>query len=311
MKTPHSQIRLLLAAVMILAGSAASGRQESASLAKSPSATVKRLEFEVASVRPDKSDAEPAMNVSPVLGDTPAPPGGLYLARNIKLIQFIAFAYSLTQIQLRSVEQQAPWTTDARYDIEARGEGNPTKAQYRQMMQSLLADRFKLAVHYETRKVPVFVLVLAKPGKFGPQMRLHRADDPACAKPESSAPFQADAEGFPASCGGPFGMTPSVPGRMKSGGRGVSMARFAAIETGVGAVDRPMVDQTGITGTVDFYLEWKKVAENSGYGARLEADEAAPTFEEALREQMGIKMLSRKLPSELFFIDHIERPSPD
>ena len=68
-----------------------------------------------------------------------------------------------------------PWTTEDRFDIEARAPGNPTKADYRLMMQSLLADRFKLTVHYETRVVPLFELVLAKPGKFGPQLRLHRA----------------------------------------------------------------------------------------------------------------------------------------
>ena len=134
----------------------------------------KGLEFEVASVRKNKSEDEASMNISPVLGDGPVPPGNLYLAKNIKLIQFIAFAYSLTQIQLRSLELHVPWTTEDRFDIEARAPGNPTKADYRLMMQSLLADRFKLAVHYETRVVPLFVLVLAKPGKFGPQLRLHR-----------------------------------------------------------------------------------------------------------------------------------------
>ncbi len=146
------------------------------------------------------------MNISPLLGDGPVPPGNLYLAKNIKLIQFIAFAYSLTQIQLRSLELRVPWTTEDRFDIEARAPGNPTKADYRLMMQSLLADRFKLAVHYETRVVPLYVLVLAKPGKFGPQLRLHRADDPICAKAAALAgPPEADAEGYPEACGGPLG----------------------------------------------------------------------------------------------------------
>jgi uncharacterized protein (TIGR03435 family) len=71
-----------------------------------------------------------------------------------------------------------PWTTEDRFDIEARAQGNPKKADYRLMMQSLLADRFQLKVHYETRVVPLYVLVLAKPGKFGPRLRLHQADDP-------------------------------------------------------------------------------------------------------------------------------------
>jgi uncharacterized protein (TIGR03435 family) len=279
-------------------------------VAQPPAAKAARLEFEVASVRKNKSDDEASMNISPVLGDGPVPPGNLYLAKNIKLIQFIAFAYSLTQIQLRSLELHVPWTTEDRFDIEARAQGNPTKADYRLMMQSLLADRFKLAVHYETRVVPLFVLVLAKPGKFGPQLRLHRPDDPVCAKTAAPTyPPEPDAEGYPEICGGPFRMSPSKPGRMKSGGRDVSMARFTAILTGVGVVDRPMVDRTGINGTVDYSLEWRKVADQVARGAPLELDEDAPTFTDALKEQLGIKMLSKKGPSELFFVDHIEKPS--
>ncbi len=240
----------------------------------------------------------------------PFPPGNLYLAKNIKLIQFIAFAYSLTQIQLRSLELHVPWTTEDRFDIEARAPGNPTRADYRLMMQSLLADRFKLTVHYETRVVPLYVLVLAKPGKLGPQLRLHRADDPVCLKPAAlQNQIEVDADGYPEVCGGPYRLRPSKPGRMKDGGRDVSMARFAAIMTGVGVVERPMVDKTGIQGTVDYSLEWRKVVDQVARGSPLELDEDAPTFADALKEQLGIKMLPQKGPSELFIVDHIEKPS--
>jgi uncharacterized protein (TIGR03435 family) len=282
----------------------------SPTVAQPPAAKAERLEFEVASVRKNKSDDEASMNISPVLGNGPVPPGNLYLAKNIKLIQFIAFAYSLTQIQLRSLELHVPWTTEDRFDIEARAPGNPTKADYRLMMQSLLADRFKLAVHYETRVVPLFVLVLTKPGKFGPQLRLHRPDDPVCAKSATPTyPPEPDVEGYPETCGGPFSMRPSKPSRMKSGGRDVSMARFTAILTGVGVVDRPMVDKTGIQGTVDYTLEWRKVADQVARGAPLELDEDAPAFADALKEQLGVRMLSKKGLSELFFVDHVEKPS--
>jgi uncharacterized protein (TIGR03435 family) len=282
----------------------------SQSIAQAPVTTGKKLEFEVASVRRNESEDEASMNISPLLGDGPVPPGNLYLAKNIKLIQFIAFAYSLTQIQLRSLELHVPWTTEDRFDIEARAQGNPTKTDYRLMMQSLLADRFKLTVHYETRVVPLYVLVLAKPGKFGPTLRPHRADDPVCAKPEASQnPNEVDVEGYPEVCGGPYGMRPSKPGRMKSGGRDVSMARFTAIMTGVGVADRPMVDKTGIQGTVDYYLEWRKVPDQMPRGAPIELDEDAPAFADALKEQLGIKMLSQKGQSEIFIVDHIERLS--
>lgn len=270
------------------------------------------LAFEVASVRQNRSDDKPYMNVSPVLGDSPVSTGGVYSARNIPLIQFISFAYNLTQIQLESVVAQVPRTAEDRFDIEARAAGDPNKAEYRLMMQSLLADRFKLVVHREIREVPIYALVLAKPGKLGSQIRLHKPDDPVCtASPEPAlhGPIEVDAEGFPLACGGPMGMKASAPGRMKNGGRDVAMARFAAIITGVGEVDRPIVDRTGIKGTVDFTLEWGKTYRGNGLTPDIQPDPDAPTFQEALEEQLGIKIVPQKGPQELFFIDHLERPS--
>jgi uncharacterized protein (TIGR03435 family) len=289
---------------------------QSSTAAQLPSATKVKLEFEVASVRQNKTNDKASMNVDPTPGDNFVATGGLYSARNIVLAQYIAFAYKLTNKQLQSVVSQVPWSTEDRFDIEARAEGNPTKDQYRMMMRALLADRFKLSVHTETRQVPMYGLVLAKPGKLGPQLRMHRVDDPVCSTPpappaagSARSPIPVDGEGFPEFCGGPVGMKPSAPGRMKSGGRNVPMARFAAIETGVGVVDRPMVDQTELKGTVDYNLEWIQVAANVPFGAEFHPDESAPTFEEALRQQLGIKMVPQKGPIDFFIVDHIEHPA--
>jgi uncharacterized protein (TIGR03435 family) len=287
------------------------GRAQSPMATLSSSPTEKKLEFEVASVRQNKTNDKASMNVDPTPGDGMVPTGGLYSARNIVLVQYIAFAYKLTNQQLRSAVSQVPWVSEVRFDIEARAEGNPTKDQYRSMMQSLLADRFKMAVHFETRQVPLFALVLVKPGRLGPQLRLHRADDPVCTTPAAAlrGPAPVDAEGFPERCGGPQSMKPSVPGRMKSGGRDVLMSRFAAILTGVGVVDRPMVNHTGLQGTVDYSLEWIQVAANVPFGAEFHPDESAPTFEEALKEQLGLKMVPEKGPVDFFIVDHVEHAS--
>jgi uncharacterized protein (TIGR03435 family) len=287
------------------------GRAQSPMATLSSSPTEKKLEFEVASVRQNKTNDKASMNVDPTPGDGMVPTGGLYSARNIVLVQYIAFAYKLTNQQLRSAVSQVPWVSEVRFDIEARAEGNPTKDQYRSMMQSLLADRFKMAVHFETRQVSLFALVPAKPGRLGPQLRLHRADDPVCTTPAAAlrGPAPVDAEGFPERCGGPQSMKPSVPGRMKSGGRDVLMSRFAAILTGVGVVDRPMVNHTGLQGTVDYSLEWIQVAANVPFGAEFHPDESAPTFEEALKEQLGLKMVPEKGPVDFFIVDHVEHAS--
>jgi uncharacterized protein (TIGR03435 family) len=274
-------------------------------------ATGGKMSFEVASVRQNKTDGKASMNVDPTSGDSFAATGGLYSARNIVLASYISFAYRLTNKQLQSVVSQVPWVMEERFDIEARAEGNPTKDEYRAMMRSLLEERFKLVAHFETRQVPVYGVVEAKPGQVGPQLRLHRADDAVCLGPPTTAraPFPADAEGFPEFCGGIVRMKLSAPGRMKGGGRDVSMALIVSNLAGVGVVDRPMVDETGLIGTVDFSLEWRLAAENVPSGQEFHPDEDAPTFAEALKEQLGLKMVPQKGPVEFFVVDHVERPS--
>jgi len=105
-------------------------------------------------------------------------------------------------------------------------------------------------------------------------------------------------------------MQPSAPGRMKNGGRDVPLARFAAITApGVGAVDRPVTDKTGLRGTVDFTLEWQQAAANVRPGSEFHPDESAPPFAEALKEQLGLKLVPQKGPVDFFVVDHIEHPS--
>ncbi len=79
------------------------------------------------------------------------------------------------------MQAQLPKSADDNYAIDAKAEGNPTKDQMRLMMQSLLADRFKLRVHFESRQVPVLGLVLVKPGQLGPNLLPH-SEGPGCAE---------------------------------------------------------------------------------------------------------------------------------
>jgi uncharacterized protein (TIGR03435 family) len=275
------------------------------------------MSFEVASVRQNKTGGKSSMNVDPTNGDHFTPTGGLYVAKNIPLAEFVAFAYKLTNRQLGTFESQVPWSLNDLFDIEARADGNPTKDQYRLMMQSLLADRFKMAIHFETREVPVYALVLAKSGRLGPQLRLHRADDPRCdtnapaPKPERGR-FAADADGFPlAACEATVQMVPSAPGRLKGGGRDIPMTLLADKIGGSGVIDRPVVDETGIRGNVDYSLEWQLAAANLVPGQAFNPDESAPSIDQALKQQLGIKLVSKKGPAEFFVVDHLEHPSPN
>lgn len=250
------------------------------------------------------------MNIDPTPSDLFVPTGGLYSAKNIGLVSFISFAYKLTLRQLVSVNDQVPWVQKERFDIEARAEGNPTKDEFRLMMRSLLAERFKLAAHYETREMPVFGLVLAHAGKPGPQLRVHRADDPACSRSPDAAVGAVDADGFPTFCGYTVQMKASAPGRLKIGGRNMTMAAIAASPLSVRAgLARPLIDQSGLQGTYDFTLEWVLSPGNVPAGKEFHADDSAATFEGALREQLGLRLVPQKGPSEYFVIDHVEHPS--
>ena len=86
----------------------------------------------------------------------------------------LRFKLSPNQDESRAAMAQMPKELNSEFfDIEAQAQGNPTKDQMRLMMQSLLAERFKLAVHFETREASVFVLTLVKQGKAGPRLRPH------------------------------------------------------------------------------------------------------------------------------------------
>src|SRR5438874_504472 len=86
-------------------------------------------------------------------GDVYIPNGGRFSAKNIPLYLYIYFAYKITDNQEQVLLPQLPrWVTTDRFDIQAKAEGNPTKDQMRLMMQALLADRFRLAVHHEMRQ---------------------------------------------------------------------------------------------------------------------------------------------------------------
>src|SRR5665213_3146672 len=142
-----------------------------------------KMEFEVASIRPAAPGTHPHFNGAYGIESSSAPPGGRF-STVAPLSFYILYAYRLMLLagpQYDAVFGHLPkWITTESFDIEAK---SPmivaTPDLTRLMMQSLLADRFKLAVHFATHDVPVMALVLVKPGKLGPQLRPH-AEGPPC-----------------------------------------------------------------------------------------------------------------------------------
>ncbi|HLK64084.1 MAG TPA: TIGR03435 family protein [Bryobacteraceae bacterium] len=250
---------------------------------------------------------------NPLSGESPH--GHLSVAFPVSF--YISFAYklSLTPDQRQALFARLPkWVDTDVIDIEAKAAGNPTKDQMRLMMQSLLAERFQLAVHYETQEMPVFALTLVKPGTWGPKLIRH-ADGPLCDAPTptplATGPPDPEAGIFPPRCESQMSV-PGKNGRIVQGTRNTTMAilaGFLARTTG-----RPVVDRTGIRDRIDYRLEWTPQSNIPPNGPRVPDVEVEPdpnpgALVDAVRDQLGLKLQSTKAPVQSLVIDHIQRPS--
>jgi uncharacterized protein (TIGR03435 family) len=260
-----------------------------------------RPKFDVASIKQDSS-AQFSM--------TGIEPGGRLVANSVQLRTLIAWAYQLKPDQAKLISGLPDWAKSKSFDIDARAQNNPPREQLLLMLQSLLADRFKLTVHRETREVPVYALVATKAGRTGPQLQPH-SDAAVCLKADGSRPAQLS----------DFGVTPPPPppcGRFISGahrlaGNNVTMESLAANLGALSSVDRPVVDRTGLSGTFDLSLNYTSQAEQSGSEPGTDADasdpSASPSIFTALQEQLGLKLQPQTGPADILVIDHIEEPS--
>jgi uncharacterized protein (TIGR03435 family) len=283
-------------------------RPNGASL-QSASATVTLPSFEVASVRENKSNEKNYSNFPLNSGPQYDSKGDLLTARNMLLLQYIVFAYKPNMFQIREFRSKLPdWASSSHFDIQARASGSPTKDDMRLMMQSLLADRFQMRVHHETREVSVFALVLVKPGQTGPALQPHPADDPTCSKtllPKSVS------GAYPVACGASASIAPSIEGDMATAGYNVTMESIAnALGGTANIVDRPVVDQTGLKGNYNFKVEFAPEPSGPAQAGTAAQDEpGGPSFAEALKKQLGLKVVLQKMPIDIVVIDHLERPS--
>ena len=180
----------------------------SAALMAQVPTSARKLEFDVASVRKNKTGEPPYSNFPLGPGPIFGAKDGLLLAKNQTLLEYIFFAFKPDMLQSQQFQAQLPgWVKATSYDIEARASGSPTKDDMRLMMQSLLEERFHFVIHRETREAPVYALVLAKPGTLGPRIKPHPADDPDCAKTK----LTKTTTGHDSTCGASSPIVPKTP----------------------------------------------------------------------------------------------------
>ena len=197
---------------------------------------------------------------------------------------FIMKAYNLPIASERRILKGPQWVESEsdRYEVEAKIDASqfaamqkmtPEKQQEQValMEQSLLAERFNLKVHFEIRgETPVYALVVAK---GGPKLTPSKA-----------------------------GETTSLSARKNEiTAQAVTLNQFVHSPLWAPIGDRFVLDQTGLTGTYDFTLKWRSDP--------LDESGDLPDLFDAIREQLGLKVIDAKTPLEVIVIDHIERPS--
>ena len=285
------------------------------SSAQTPSSTTAphKVEFEVASVRENRSGGQATSNFPLDRGNVYYPTGGIFSATNQSFVTLLIFAYKINVSEFRGgLWRRLPsWALTNKFDINARAEsGNPTKEDMRLMMQSLLEDRFKLKVHRVKQEMPVFGLYLTRPGKTGPQLKPHSPTSCSAPLPLPAAgtPVAVMVRLWPPTCGDGTEARISKY-RLREGGRDMTMSAIADWLTGSGESDRPILDQTGLSGTFDFILEFDPESLGREPMSSAPRDDSGPTFTEAMKEQLGIQVKKQEGSITIFQVDNVDYPS--
>jgi uncharacterized protein (TIGR03435 family) len=221
--------------------------------------------FSVATIKPhDPNDGGQQFNTS----------GDRVTVRNQTVASMVSFAYAIHSHQIVDAPE---WTNHDRYDIEGKTdtEGEPSLRQFQEMMQKLLADRFGLKFRRDKRELSVYAIRLSK---GGPKLK-------------PTADLNSDPDQEANSHGTELTQTytnSSIPDFI------LGMQFF---------LDRPLVDQTGLTGRYDFTFRY------NADEAHTTDPNAPPGIFTAVQEQLGLKFESAKAQADVFIIDHVERPS--
>jgi len=254
--------------------------------------------FEVASVKRNTSGEERASFGSR---------GSQLVVTNNTLFNIIRNAWG---IQGNQILGGPDWvrSDSVRFDITAKVPDGTRPDQMLLMMQALLADRFRLKVHRETKEVPIFALVMARQDrKLGPQIMPAAFDCDAlrAAFARGERPTLPPPNGDRPVCG-----ARTAPGRFLVGG--YPIADFARNLSGfVGG--RPVVDRTGLTGIYDLELTWTPDVRPTRPNGEPPpgSDPNGPTVFTAIQEQLGLKLEAITGPVEVLVIDSADRPTPD
>jgi uncharacterized protein (TIGR03435 family) len=232
-----------------------------------------RLTFDVASIRPSKPGEQGG-------AIKPLPGGNGYSAQNISVKLMISLMY---RVPIRQITGGPDWLDTDHFDVQAKADHAYSIEDLHVMFQNLLADRFNLKFHKETKEGPVYALMVDKAGS---KMKLN----------ESAQDFQ-----IPITFGkGNAFVGTRVPMQYLSWWLGLQLQDE----------QRPVIDQTGLNGTYDFTLSFAPPNPPNVQKDNLPAELMnRPSIFEALKEQLGLRLQPQKGAAEYYVVDHIDKPS--
>jgi uncharacterized protein (TIGR03435 family) len=248
--------------------------------------------FEVSTIKPSKPDT-PNSNLSVNTSRV--------TLQNRSLDALIQFAYNLDHGSDDQIIGGPAWLRTSRFDINTKSDEATVAelskmsqderiATLRLMVQALLADRFHLNIHHETRPLMVVVLTLANPGS--------KTDSKLTNAPDRSTSHDWR------------GVHSDRPGHIEAQGVPINMlATMLAQQPEIGG--RLVIDQTGLTGIYDFTLNWSPQVLAESAAPNGSSDPSGPSLFAALTEQLGLKLKSTKAPIDVVVIDHVDPPTPN
>ena len=229
--------------------------------------------FAVATIKPSAPDAVAGTQIR----------GNRFATEGTTFVDVFKYAYNVHPDQ---VVGGPAWLRTEKFDILAdpETEKRPSSDQMKALVQQLLVERFHIVMHHEQKVLPVYALVKT-------------ADTPKLTK------STAEPNGIPSVGYGPGGTLQVA---------NATMANFATFLQRF-VLDRPAIDQTGITGHFDLILRWTpdSVRANGRPGDSQEDASAPPNLFTAIKEQLGLKLVAEKAATDVFIIDRAERPSED
>jgi uncharacterized protein (TIGR03435 family) len=237
-----------------------------------------KLAFDVASVKPSPAGAgregggRMGMGMNGLLrGNIQVTPSSLTM-RNATLKNAIRWAYQVTEYQVSGPD----WLDSARFDIAAKSAGAATEDQLRLMLQTLLADRFKLEFHRVNKEFQVYALV---PAKNGAKLQESKTEGEASVQPQQST------------------MSVAVQ----------HMGLSQIIDMMTPIMGAPIIDKTGLKGKYDININLGKyVAEMQSAGSTAPPDPVALIMS-VLETEAGLKLEKQKIPLDVLVVDHADR----